>query len=245
MFPVLLLEDDPIQLQFYKQTVENTIMINHYAMQIITASTTVADFEQQLPHINQGLFLLDMEIGTDIQAGLKLAIKIRETVPFAQIVFITTHDELSFLTLKRRVAPFDYILKDEGGSIIKQRLITDTSLAYHVYEAELFHHTSLFRYQIGDQYFSVPMNDITMLITNKQQPGTVILYADRCHATFPSNLSAIETEYPHFFRCDKSSLVNLDHMASFNRTSRQLVFNDGSTCKVSFRKTRELRQLLK
>ena len=87
-------------------------MINEFAMELRVATDDqkiiLADLNQQ----QDGLFFLDMEIGEDKQAGLELASRIRATIPLAKIVFITTHDELSFVTLERRIAPLDYILKD-------------------------------------------------------------------------------------------------------------------------------------
>ncbi|WP_252902583.1 response regulator [Paucilactobacillus hokkaidonensis] len=134
MLPVFLLEDDKQQLATYQQIINNAIMINEFAMKLIVASDNVADFERQLTITKQGVFFLDMEISDDKQAGLKVAERIKAQVPFAQIAFITTHEELSFLTLKRKIAPFDYILKDEGIESIKQHLRADVDLAYENYE---------------------------------------------------------------------------------------------------------------
>lgn len=245
MFSIYLLEDDLIQQKFYRQIIDNTVMINDYAMQIQISTDKVADFEQALSHVKQGLFFLDMEIGDDVKAGLKLATKIRKTVPFAQIVFITTHDELSFLTLQKRITPLDFILKDDGPQSIQQHLIDDVVLAYEKYEQALLHHPSLFRYNISDKYFSLPVNDLIMLSTNKKEPGIITLTAINRKATFPGNLNTIETAYPTLFRCDKSYLVNLDQMQSFDAHNRILTFNDASQCKVSFRKSIELRKVLR
>lgn len=245
MFPIYLLEDDPIQQKFYRQVIKNTIMINEYAMQLQLATDTVSDFEQPLAHVKQGLFFLDMEIGTDVKAGLKLATQIRRQVPFAQIVFITTHDELSFLTLQERITPLDYILKDQDPAEIQQHLIDDLKLANQKFEQELFHHASLFRYNISDKYFSLPMSDLIMLSTNKKQPGVISLTGINRKATFPGNLNTIETEYDNLFRCDKSYLVNLDQMQSYDAHEHLITFNDNSQCKVSFRKGIELKKMLK
>lgn len=245
MFPVYLLEDDLIQQKLYRQIIENTIMINEYAMKLQIATDNIDEFEQQLSHVNQGLFFLDMEIGDDVKAGLKLAAKIREKVDFAQIVFITTHDELSFLTLQSRIAPLDYILKDYGPQEIQKHLIDDINLANQNYEQELYHHSCLFRYSVSDRYFSLSMNELIMLATDKNQPGIITLTAANRKATFPGNLNMLEAEYKNLFRCDKSYLVNLDQMKKFDARARILTFNDDSECKVSYRKAIELKRILK
>lgn len=47
------------------------------------------------------------------------------------------------------------------------------------------------------------------------------------------------------YRCDKSYLVNLDLIESFDNTKREIYFRDGSVAQVSFRKARELAKLFK
>lgn len=245
MLPVFLLEDDKQQLATYQQIINNAIMINEFAMKLIVASDNVADFERQLTITKQGVFFLDMEISDDKQAGLKVAERIKAQVPFAKIAFITTHEELSFLTLKRKIAPFDYILKDEGIESIKQHLRADVDLAYENYEKTIYHHKSLFGYKIGDRYFSLPMSELMVLYTDKTKPGDINLVADNVEASFPGNLNHIEQQHPNLFRCDKSYLVNLDNLESYDAHRRVLKFKNNVECKVSFRKARELKKLLK
>lgn len=128
MFPIYLYEDNAEQRDNYRKTINNTIMINEFAMALRAATDDqkiiLADLNQQ----QDGLFFLDMEIGEDKQAGLELASRIRAAIPLAKIVFITTHDELSFVTLERRIAPLDYILKDQSADLITQRIIKDINV---------------------------------------------------------------------------------------------------------------------
>ncbi|WP_232310820.1 LytTR family DNA-binding domain-containing protein [Pediococcus parvulus] len=84
-----------------------------------------------------------------------------------------------------------------------------------------------------------------MLYTVKERPGSVTVIAKNRQAEFPGNLNNLEEKYPNLFRCDKSYLVNLDHVRSFDAQARQLQFNQGLVCKVSFRKARDLTKLLK
>ena len=94
MFPIYLYEDNAEQRDNYRKTINNTNMINEFAMALRAATDDqkiiLADLNQQ----QDGLFFLDMEIGEDKQAGLELASRIRAAIPLAKIVFITTHDEL-------------------------------------------------------------------------------------------------------------------------------------------------------
>ncbi|MFD1419217.1 response regulator transcription factor [Companilactobacillus keshanensis] len=244
MFPVFLLEDNDIQRQHYKTFINNGIMINDAPMELKKAVATTEDlFTDPLPE--QGLFFLDMEINSNKMAGLEAATKIRHQVPLAQIVFITTHDELSIVTLERRIAPLDYILKDKGFDDIKERINNDIQSVQLNIEKYTHYSQNLFGYKIGERYFSIIMDDVIMLLTEKSAPGKVTLIAKNQRAEFIGSLNALEEQYTNLFRCDRSYLVNLENINSFDSSKKELSFIDGSTCKVSFRKTKELTEKIK
>ncbi|WP_412989262.1 response regulator transcription factor [Pediococcus siamensis] len=245
MFSIYLLEDNLEQQAYYTKVIKNTIMINNYAMKLVCATNNVEKLEGSILDQDQGLFFLDMEISGQTDAGLKLASKIRQKMPFAQIVFISTHDELAFLTLERKIAPLDYILKDQLVEDIKSKIIEDINLAQEQYVKSIYHQQTLFGYRIGSRYFSVPMSELIMLYTIKERPGSVTMIAENRQAEFPGNLNNLEEKYSNLFRCDKSYLVNLDHVRSFDAQAKRLQFNQGLVCKVSFRKARDLTKLLK
>ncbi|MEJ1318791.1 response regulator [Latilactobacillus sakei] len=135
MYPVYLLEDDLQQQAIYQQIIANTIMINEFAMTLKCAASDTETLLAAIKDQQRGLFFLDMEIEDNRQAGLEVATKIRQMMPFAQIVFITTHEELTLLTLERKIAPLDYILKDQSMAEIKRQLIDDLLLAEKQNEA--------------------------------------------------------------------------------------------------------------
>ncbi|MBA1395175.1 response regulator, partial [Lactobacillus sp. XV13L] len=122
MFPIYLLEDNQEQRNTYAQVINDTIMINELPMQLVCQTDSPNALLEAMAHNYQGLFFLDMEIENQKDAGLQTAITIRKQIPAAHIVFITTHGELSFLTLERKVAPLDYILKDYGSDHIKTNI---------------------------------------------------------------------------------------------------------------------------
>lgn len=169
MFPIYLLEDDEAQRVEYISIIKNIIMIKEYDMQLVVATGDLQELMNNIVNSKEGLFFLDMEIGEQTQAGLNLADEIRQQLPFAQIVFITTHEELSFLTLERRIAPLDYILKEQGLDDIKQKIVKDIDATQTILKTETVQHKDILGYKIGTRFFSVPINDVIMLSTNKER----------------------------------------------------------------------------
>lgn len=244
MFPVYLLEDNDIQRSQYAEFIKNGILINDANLELKLSTGTVEDFLQNYLPQEQGLYFLDMEIGNDKLAGLNIAEQIRKNTPLAQIVFITTHDELSLTTLERKIAPMDYILKDKGLDTIKQRITDDIETAQK--NLQRYSHSSkdLLDYKIGSRYFSILMDDIIMLYTQKDVPGRIFIMTKNQLAEFNGSLNTFETDYPNLFRCNRSYLVNLENATTYDSHTRTLIFIDGSKCEVSFRKNKELIKLL-
>lgn len=245
MFPIYLLEDDEAQRVEYISIIKNIIMIKEYDMQLVVATGDLQELMNNIVNSKEGLFFLDMEIGEQTQAGLNLADEIRQQLPFAQIVFITTHEELSFLTLERRIAPLDYILKEQGLDDIKQKIVKDIDATQTILKTETVQHKDILGYKIGTRFFSVPINDVIMLSTNKERPGSIRLTAKNKVADFPGNLNSFENKYSQFFRCDKSALVNVNYIDSYDYQKKELTMIDNIKCSVSYRKSRELNKILK
>jgi len=244
MFPVFLLEDNEIQRNKYTEYITNGILINDASMKLKGSFGTVDSFLQAYTPQEQGLYFLDMEILDDKLAGLNIAEKIRQDTPLAQIVFITTHDELSLTTLERKIAPMDYILKDKGLENIKQRITEDIETAQQNLQKYSHCSKNLLDYKIGGRYFSILMDDVIMLYTQKDAPGRIFAITRSQLAEFNGSLNTFEEEYPNLFRCNRSYLVNLDNATTYDSRTRSLDFIDGSNCEVSFRKNKELIKIL-
>lgn len=244
MFPVYLLEDNEVQRQKYAEFIKNGILINDANLELKTVSATVADFFEHYVPQEQGLYFLDMEIDQNKLAGLNVAERIRRDSPLAQIVFITTHDELSLTTLERKIAPMDYILKDKGLEEIKQRITDDIQDAKIGLQKYSHSSKNLLDYKIGSRYFSILMDDIIMLYTQKDAPGRIFVISKNQLAEFTGSLNTLESDYPSLFRCNRSYLVNLDNATTYDAKTRTLSFIDDSSCEVSFRKSKELTKIL-
>ncbi|WP_455386365.1 response regulator [Lactiplantibacillus pentosus] len=153
MLPVYILEDNEAQRSKYTSIINNTIMIEEYDMQLAVATDDPQVLLDSIVSSEEGLFFLDMEIGSQPQAGLNLADEIRHRLPFAQIVFITTHEELSFLTLERRIAPLDYILKEQGPDTVKTKIEADIRATIDILKSEAEEHKNILGYKIGTRFF--------------------------------------------------------------------------------------------
>ena len=77
---------------------------------IATDAESVLDYLEFNSDLNNIIAFLDIQLdeNSSSKGGLDLAQKIKTLNEKAQIIFITTHEELAFLTFQRRINPLDY-----------------------------------------------------------------------------------------------------------------------------------------
>ena len=80
--------------------------------------TTSSDYMDAVEKLNKlksegGIYFLDIELekNTEVDSGFDLAEIIKKQDQRAQIIFVTSYDDLSIITYKRRLGPIDYIVK--------------------------------------------------------------------------------------------------------------------------------------
>lgn len=245
LFPLYLLEDNSNQRKAYATIIRNTIMINELPMNLICETGDSGVLLNFIDQTHEGLFFLDMEIGSHREEGLEIAMKIRQALSRSYIIFITTHEELSLLTLERKVSPFDYIVKEKGFDNIKKNIIDDILQINDFLKKDEYKNNNVFNYHIGNQYFVIPISEIIYLSTSKQTNHRVTLVTKSKVVEFIGNLNDLEKKYSMLFRCDRSFLVNLDQLEYFDNNRRELFFKNGSVVSASIRKSWKLLKILK
>ena len=245
MLAVYLCEDNPEQLNQYTRVVQRYIMINDYDMQVRLATPSpkalLADLTRNPPEY--ALFFLDIEFPAEKLTGLETAIRIRQQLGFAEIVFVTTHSEMALLTFERKVEPMDFVVKDLGPEQIYQKLRENIDYGYERYTNYLGNTENLFSYMIGGRTFSLPMGDVYFVET-AETPHKVIVHAASQLVEFPGFLKEIADQYPELYRTDKSFLANLDNVVGIDNDDRQLIFPNGDKTDVATRRFHEVKTLV-
>ena len=98
-YPIIICEDDPVQRQQLDTLVENYILFHSDLFKVELQSPGP---NQVVEYLNKeqpenGIYFLDIDLKADID-GIQLAEVIRKVDVQAEIIFVTTHDELAPLT---------------------------------------------------------------------------------------------------------------------------------------------------
>ncbi|WP_026039073.1 LytTR family transcriptional regulator DNA-binding domain-containing protein [Sporolactobacillus vineae] len=245
MLHIYLCEDNQQQLNVYAQIVNNQIMIFEYDARVVEKTGDPAEIVTAVRKNREqgGLYLLDIEFAGQLVSGLDLAVMIRTLDVTAKIIFVTTHSEMAFLTFKRKVEPFDYILKDQGFHSVKKQLEEDLRLVWQRTNEAGKKLGTFFSYHMGNLVRRIPMDEL-LFVETSAAPHRLIAHAVHAQSQFNGNLAEIEREYPELFRCHKCFLINLDNVVNVDISTRTVEFINHLKCDVALRRIRQLKQIL-
>lgn len=120
---VLICEDDPKQRERMVSIIENYIMIEEKPMEIEIATDNPYEVLEASKNMSDiGCYFLDIQLESDIN-GIKLGSEIRKHDPVGNIIFVTSHTELTYLTFVYKVAAMDFIFKDDPKNYVHELLI--------------------------------------------------------------------------------------------------------------------------
>lgn len=244
MLNIIICEDEIELLQTYQLIVKNYIKDHpQVEIKIALATSNPRDVELYMADHPDDLklYILDIEFPASKIRGIDLASKIRETDLNAKIIFVTTHEELSTLTFERKVEPLDYITKESGLTIVRERLNSGIDTAINRLVPLKNQSVNNFIYTVGPRQYKIPVDDIDYFETSENSHN-VFLHSLNEITEFKSSLIAIETDHKNFYRVHKSLLVNMDNVAEIDQKSRKIIFKDKTNCDISRRRLAQFKK---
>jgi Response regulator of the LytR/AlgR family len=242
---IYLCEDNQQQLKAYAQIINNQIMIFEYDARIVEKTGDPSEIVAAVKRNREqgGLYLFDIEFAGQSVSGLDLAVIIRTLDVTAKIIFVTTHSEMAFLTFKRKVEPFDYILKDQGLNSVKKQIEEDLHLVWQRTNEAGEKLGMFFSYHMGNIVRRIPMDEL-LFVETSTTPHRLIAHAVHAQSQFIGNLAEIESDYTKLFRCHKCFLINPDNVLNVDTGTRTVEFINHLKCDVALRRIRQLKQIL-
>lgn len=205
MLKVFILEDNLQQLAELQTITKQVLAKLNITDSLVFPFSSTSRLTKALPEPSlDNVFILDLSINDNKQAGLQLSQLIRQVDHLATIIFITVHDELLPTTYKYRVQALDFISKDHDN--VAHELLTDFHLiAQRKQEAK----TDVFSYRIYNQTQTILLDDICYFKFNNGNTHSATIYTiDHRTIEIHQNLHEIGKADKRFFRVHRSYLVN-------------------------------------
>ena len=243
-YPIIMCEDNQIQLQQLDKLVENYILFHSDLFKVeLEASKPqqVIDYLDKSEPKN-GIYFLDIDLKAEID-GIQLAAIIRKKDVQAEIIFVTTHDELAPLTLKRKVAALDFIEKDQPLDDYRQEIYDTLDYAKQIIDETRTVQKKGFSFEVGSQVYNLDKSEVIFLEAS-DIPHRLNLDSTNGKFEFHGKLTELEKKYPFLFRISRSCLINPENIHHVDFSIREVGFSDGTTQKFSIGKSKKLKNII-
>lgn len=246
---IVILEDEIKQREYIVNFVNRYSSFEMLDVKVVLATDDPKKILNLINHDknSQYLFILDIELASNDITGIELAEKIRILLPFTDIVFLTSHEELAMLTLERRISPLNYILKNKESNFIESSIRKDIRLTLNRITKVNKINNDQFAYKIRYRYYTIPLNEIYFFESVPNKVNRVILHAKNKLLEISSNLKQIEEDQSIFFRCHKSYSIQVNNVKYYDPNLFKVYFDDDKQifCPVAVRKVRQLKKVLR
>lgn len=230
---VVICEDDLVQLEQVKKIVSNYAMIEDNGISIDLATSNPEEVIDYINHNKAGCYFLDLDLNHEI-TGIVLGSKIREKDPLAQIIFITTHAEMSYLTFVYKIAAMDFIIKD-NPDLIQAKVLSTLKEAHSRYIA-IGKETKVQNFQIkaNGRTRNIDFEEVYFFEASSGL-HKIILHLENEMIEFYGKLKDYENITDAFYRCHKAFIVNKNNIDEIDQKERAIHMKNGEICYASAR----------
>ncbi len=247
MLNIYLCDDNQIQLSQLYSSIETEIKQNKYKMKVTLATISPTDVLNQAKasasKIN--MYFLDVDLNNCIN-GIELARQIRQFDPRAFIVIVTAYNEYMPLTLSYMIEPLAYILKGDTATM-KAQIKDCLKLANDRYSSTIGEKigTDYFTINLKNRSLDINTNDL-YYITVSSIPHTLEICTRTKLTQARGSLSDMTSKLPDcFFKISRETIININHIKSFDTENRAITLKNDSLFHVSTRKFNELKKVCK
>jgi len=240
MLHIIICEDDSSHRKLMEKVVREQVASDKQKMKLVLST---GNPDKVLAYLSEhsdkhSLYFLDVDLGHE-QNGIELGAKIRQADPLAKIVFVTTHDEMAFLTFTHKVRAMDYIIKSSARDI-SSNMVECIKKAHRFYREELENQTKFFKLNTGGQILNISHDDILFFESDPGAPNKVIVHTETGPIAYRGLLRDAANLGPEFFQCHKCNVVNITKIKRIDKIKFEVEMTNGEVARVGIKKLTEL-----
>lgn len=234
MLPIFLCDDVEDNLLHIKNIIEKQIFIEALDMKVTGATTNPEEFLDMIKESPKpALYFLDVEIKNGMN-GFCLAEKVREIDPRGFLVFITAHEEMSYLAFRYQVEAMDYISKEQTKEM-PERILECLKMAQKRLITKNNDIHKVLKVNTGEKVMLLSQEDIYWIGTCVSAHKVRIYLKDSMYEYFNSLQEIKQQLSEQFCQSHKSCIVNMKYVEKFQEKERKLYLKNGQVCPVSVR----------
>ena len=242
---IFVLEDSMVQRKNIEYVLQTHIQSKNLNASISLSTNSPVHFLEAVSKSDKArsFYIFDIELQHTSLNGIDVATLVRQHDPFGTIVFVTSHEELSFLTFRHKIKAQDFIIKGDMDNI-PRRLQESLDEAYKNF-ATPAPKEETFQIKHGSGVIeNVDISNI-MFFETHHTPHKLILHATNGRIEFYGTLDRLEEVNPAFFRSHRVNVININNVQSIDKTHKVAKMINGENALVSARKMSKLLEMLK
>lgn len=225
---IILSDEDKLEFDIIK-----TVNAYNDAMNFIEASSP-----------QSGIYFLDIEIGKKLyeKNGLDLAETIKQKDKNAQLIFITSHQDMAFLTFKRKLGAVDFIVKN-GDKVDLQKDINYAlqNATQAISNADLIK-KNIFSYKFGQEVRNIKLSNV-IYITTTSVGHKLRVVKTTGWGDFIGKLKEIPEKYESLVQISQSCVINPENIDKVSFREKKIYFVNGDVQYFSVRNTHKMHTL--
>lgn len=249
-YPILICDDEQEQVQVLKDILGVTEMYLSDEKKVEFELVSYNSYQKAMDGIvksgiSSGIYFLDVELenSTEDHTGFDLAELIKKRDERAQIIFVTSHEDLSIITYERYLGPVDYIVKTSDTQELKKRIMKVVKRAM----ANLDQFDSIkrytFSYKMGRRINNIQIDDVIYIATT-DLPHRLVLKKVMGRAEFIGTINQYAEENPLLVKISQSCLVNPQNIKTIDLKNKLVEFINGEVEPYSRTKKTVMKELL-
>ncbi|WP_027633005.1 LytR/AlgR family response regulator transcription factor [Clostridium hydrogeniformans] len=233
MINIIVCEDNPIQREKIVDIIKEIISVHNFNMNMaLVTGDPYEVIEYSKKDHKPNVYLLDVNLKSIIN-GILLADKIREDDNLSFIIFITSHEEMSYLTFKYKVEAMDYIIKDNYSNVKNKVYECLNIINKRVSDEKEDNINDIFTISMGDIVRKISCDDI-MYFETVGSGHKIRVHCVKRQIEFLGTLKEIKESLDNrFYRSHKSYIVNINNVSFIDKKSKIIHMSNGEQCFVS------------
>lgn len=249
-YPVFICDDDKNQIEETKKILGAAEMILSGDEEVEFSIDTATNYMEAINYLKEhkldgGIYFLDVELGNDTEKdnGFDLASLIKKRDERAQIIFVTSHADLSLITFRRRLGPIDYIVKTTDMDKLRKIMVKTVEVA--IYNLHKFNYMKkmTFSYKIGRQTRNVNIDDI-IYISTTTTPHKLLMILTTGEMQLLGSINQYAQENPLLEKINQSCLANPKNIKSIDLKQHRVLFINGDVEDFSRTSVERMKDLL-
>lgn len=230
---VIICEDDPKQLEEITRTIGNYAVMEDNGINVVLSTTNPAKVLAYAQNNKADCYFFDIDLNHEL-TGIELGSKIRLLDPIGNIIFITSHSEMTYLTYTYKVAALDFIIKDDRN--IMHDKVLDALKEAHKRYRQIGKESTVkkLQLQIGRRVRNIAHHDIYFFEVSPNSHKLVLHFRNE-QMEFYGRLKHYEKLGENFYRCHKGYIVNKDHIHEVDTKERIITMTNGAEIQASSR----------